>query len=397
MKYKFNDSTLIVGHIKELLHSFNLPMIPVYTDDTVLYENRAYIKDRKIVKWTGSEFKFLSDYVYNRPIANVTKKLNMNSSTYDSYTHEYLGDYLRFLRDFHKIDLMSLYNCFGQRRPSRIYYSQDISNDFTFEIDTDDTNFNYYVVPIKFNKTYTVAIESDIKWEAVALIYSNIFVEGTPSSLIKESYRTISGSKFTNPFVYSTNFSCAKDCWSKEKNLVLLLKIPAEVKSSIVILEGNYASYTNVVDGTQIADIIYDDEGSNEKISYDTKSSLLVANLEESYPFADRLVEYLLNNAIAPNDEFQKNIGRVQESVYEGNIRGYYGIWDNQLTNAIHELTLQPDMTKGSSIKYGNTILKYDAYETEIEEITPEKRFIDVYDDIVGYVDKDVESLLRLS
>ena len=36
MKYNFEDNNIVVGHIKELLHSFNLPMIPVYTDNTVL-------------------------------------------------------------------------------------------------------------------------------------------------------------------------------------------------------------------------------------------------------------------------------------------------------------------------------------------------------------------------
>ena len=105
MKYNFEDNNIVIGHIKELLHSFNLPMIPVYTDNTVLYEGRTYIKDNKIVKWTGSEFKFLDEYIYNYPTINLTKRLEMNSAIYDNYTHEYLGDYLRFIRDYHNVDL----------------------------------------------------------------------------------------------------------------------------------------------------------------------------------------------------------------------------------------------------------------------------------------------------
>ena len=396
MKYNFEDNNIVVGHIKELLHSFNLPMIPVYTDNTVLYENRAYIKDNEIVKWTGSEFKFLADYIYNTQLVNVTKRLNMNSAIYDNYTHEYLGDYLRFIRDYHHVDLMSMYNCFGKKRPSRIYYTQKLSDNFTFEIDTDNTNFNYYVVPIRFNQNYTIAIDSDIKWELVTLLYSNIFVEGIPSSLVKESYRVISGSKFSKPFLYSTNFSCAKDCWNKEKNLVMLLKIPSEVKSSIVILEGNYTSWTNVIDGTQISNFIYDDSAKNNLVIYDSKCSLLNANLENSYPFADRLVEYLLENAITPMDKFQKNIGRIQDVVYDGDIKGYYGIWDNQLQNKIHSLLLRPDITKGNNLKYGNTIIKTDLSESTVEEDKPVKRFIDIYQDVLDYVDRDVETLMRL-
>lgn len=396
MKYNFEDNNIVIGHIKELLHSFNLPMIPVYTDNTVLYENRAYIKDNEIVKWTGSEFKFLADYIYNTQLVNVTKRLNMNSAIYDNYTHEYLGDYLRFIRDYHHVDLMSMYNCFGKKRPSRIYYTQKLSDSFTFEIDTDNTNFNYYVVPIKFNQNYTIAIDSDIKWELVTLLYSNIFVEGIPSSLVKESYRVISGSKFSKPFLYSTNFSCAKDCWQKEKNLVMLLKIPSEVKSSIVILEGNYTSWTNVIDGTQISNFIYDDSAKNDLVIYDSKCSLLNANLENSHPFADRLVEYLLENAITPMDKFQKNVGRIQDVVYGGDIKGYYGIWDNQLQNKIHSLLLRPDITKGNNLKYGNTIIKTDLSESTVEEDKPVKRFIDIYQDVLDYVDRDVETLMRL-
>ena len=400
MKYNFDDSTLVVGHIKELLHNFNLPMIPVYTDTTVLYENRSYIKEDEIVKWDGSKFIKLAEYIYNKPMINVTKKLEMRSSVYDNYTHEYLGDYLRFIRDYHHIDLMSMYNCFGKKRPSRIYYNQKLNNKYLLEIDTDNVNYNYYIVPIKFNKEYTIAVDSNIKWELLSIIYSNIFVEGTPESLIEESYRVISGSKFTQPFKYSTKFSCAKDCWSKEKNLALLFKIPSEVKSSIVVLEGDYTSCTNIVDGTQVNNTIYDDAANDEKIIYDSKSSLLKVNLENSYPFADRLVEYLLENAITPLDMFQKNIGRVQEQVYgklSSSIKGYYGIWDNQLQNSIHKLLLDQDKTKGNSAKYGNTILKYNADDTsEIEEVRTAKRFIDIYDDLLDYVDKDVETLLRL-
>lgn len=400
MKYNFDDSTLVVGHIKELLHNFNLPMIPVYTDTTVLYENRSYIKEDEIVKWDGSKFIKLAEYIYNKPMINVTKKLEMRSSVYDNYTHEYLGDYLRFIRDYHHIDLMSMYNCFGKKRPSRIYYNQRLNNKYLLEIDTDNINYNYYVVPIKFNKEYTIAVDSNIKWELLSIIYSNIFVEGTPESLIEESYRVISGSKFTQPFKYSTKFSCAKDCWSKEKNLALLFKIPSEVKSSIVVLEGDYTSCTNIVDGTQVNNTIYDDAANDEKVIYDSKSSLLKVNLENSYPFADRLVEYLLENAITPLDMFQKNIGRVQEQVYgklNSSIKGYYGIWDNQLQNSIHKLLLDQDKTKGNSAKYGNTILKYNADDTsEIEEVRTAKRFIDIYDDLLDYVDKDVETLLRL-
>ena len=52
---------------------------------------------------------------------------------------------------------------------------------------------------------------------------------------------------------------------------------------------------------------------------YDTKDILpdfaLSINNGISYPFADRLVEYLFKNAIVPTEKIEKNIGRVQEDL----------------------------------------------------------------------------------
>ena len=50
----------------------------------------------------------------------------------------------------------------------------------------------------------------------------------------------------------------------------------------------------------------------------------------------------------------------------------------------------------GNTIKTGNTIEIYTPEFNTKSELKRPKRFIDIYDNVLGYVDKDVESLLRL-
>ena len=63
MKNKFEDSTLITAYIKETLHNFNLPMMDVYTKDTIPYEGKVYIKNNKIVKYENGDYKFLAEFI----------------------------------------------------------------------------------------------------------------------------------------------------------------------------------------------------------------------------------------------------------------------------------------------------------------------------------------------
>ena len=399
MKYNFGDTSIITSQIKELLHDFNLPMIPVYTDTTVLYDGRAYIKDNKIVKYENGEFTEIAVYNYNRPVVNLTKNFTINSSNYDNYTHKYFGDYLRFMRDYKKLDLMGMYNCFSYEQPRRIYRTLKFKNGFNLKIDTDDNGFIYYVVPVKFNQIYTVAINSTTKFDMMCLFYNDIFVSATSDELIEASYKVINGSRYNTPFLFSTYLKdnsgndLVKKLWSKEKDLVLLLKLPKEELSTITILEGNYSACSNVADGSIVTKFIYNEDKLPEV--YLSKNSLLAVNNRKSYPFADRLVEYIFKNVITSNEEIHGNIERVQDNVYLSRgktLEGYYGIWDDKLRNRIYQLMFKNDVTKGSNVRYTREI----QWEGEESGKKYEKRFIDTYSDLTGYVDRDVESMLRL-
>jgi hypothetical protein len=107
-------------------------------------------------------------YSYGQKILNYTKNLQIQNTIYDSYTHEYLGDYLRFQRDFANINLMPLYNCFSNRACPNLDLSFQVGtpgNTYNVKFKTDQSFetalYKYYMVPVKFFKNYTIAIDSE--------------------------------------------------------------------------------------------------------------------------------------------------------------------------------------------------------------------------------------------
>ena len=125
--FKFNSDHILTGHIKQILSSFNLPSYRIYTtahhkyfvDNGVespeladgLYIKQGSIREYKDGKW-GKDF---DHYGYNTKYLNNTRNFIIQNNIYDSDTHEYLGNFLRFQRDYLGIDLMPLYNCFSNR------------------------------------------------------------------------------------------------------------------------------------------------------------------------------------------------------------------------------------------------------------------------------------------
>ena len=111
-------------------------------------------------------------YTYGQKILNYTKNLQIQNTVYDSYTHEYLGDYLRFHRDFANINLMPLYNCFSNRACPHLDLSFTLGNNYEVKFKTDQsletTLYKYYMVPVKFFKNYTIAIDSSASIELPA-------------------------------------------------------------------------------------------------------------------------------------------------------------------------------------------------------------------------------------
>lgn len=140
--------------------------------------------------------------MYGSYIPNVTKNLRVKNNRYDSYTHEYLGDYLRFYRDYHGVDLMPLYNCFSNRVCSNLNLKFDFS-DTTISFSDLDSNYKIYMLPVKLFQSYTIALSCPTQVEICCGFFGkqqSIF--DAENKLPKLTYTKYSHLKFEQPILF---------------------------------------------------------------------------------------------------------------------------------------------------------------------------------------------------
>lgn len=388
---KFDNDNIITGYIKQLLSSFNLPKYRVYTKENEVYFKRYgkekdiistvltgdhirhahYIKDGLIQEYvpsdassTGYEWKPIVHpaYHYNKKILNKTKTLQIKNNFYDSYTHEYLGDYLRFQRDYNQIDLMSMYNCFSNTLCTNLnlectHVTRDDSGKAVsvthFVFDSDDPNYKIYIMPVKLFKKYTIAIDSSKPVELCCVIYNkSLDTREKLQVLTHDTYVKKTNTNFNRPFLYSELAEIQPlleptdpmELAQNESNLKLLIKLPADNKSTIVVLEGDYTNClppTTVGSGTEktiIKNKTVTNYNIEDRVDGDftdesfymfrpiTQPQLLQLNTGEQYPFADRLIEYLVGNVVTNDDDLEDNVKRLQTVMMENNIDLEFGV-----------------------------------------------------------------------
>ena len=443
---KFNDDNIFVGHIKELLHSFNLPVCKVKKDDSKFYIGEYYI-DRDLeevhrVTATDSDNNVVShikicDYKFNDEILNLTKHLEIRNNFYDSYTHAYLGKYLRFLRDYLDLDLMSMYNCFTNESPANIdiEIADKLNENYVIPV-TNTADYNIFMIPVCPNKKYTLSLEYLNTFSIFFGFYShNKFIEmiNTPpddvNSIEAQSFRTYdSGCSANKPIILESPELTTEEEIRQESNLKLFICLPVSYTSNIVLLEGDYSknlekiySDSYVILGNKFFEYIpegfeiengywlFDGESTGKESSfminscvynkdthkftvtfsdsstwissyinargnydYITRNQLLEFQTSVKYLLADRLQEYLTDNVITHIDEIINNIKRVQilMAACDNNFNSsQYGVWDKDMSDWIY---------------------KYISTHGRSGEVS----YRDVFEDVLCFVDKDVESVL---
>ena len=191
---------------------------------------------------------------------------------------------------------MPFYNCFSNRIVSDFYLTSD-GYEFGY-----NPKYTVYLVPIELNTEYTIAIESAESVYLKPVFYNEmgmIPMYATNSymtdllnagTIVKQSLR------FNAPFNITIK-SDNKLCERNYKNLYLAIQVPMNTKSSIVVLEGSYNEFAN-----NSLKVINQEAFKSDNFSIDDHqlnkillSELQLLNLNDgkSYPFSDRLMEYL--------------------------------------------------------------------------------------------------------
>lgn len=406
MFQKFFTDTLMGRVVKNILSTEYIPLLDFVSNNDIIIQDCLYLYQHFIIKCveTGRllidediEILYPSDDLYPSVVLypelgeaiakfkvvgiyndienrRYSYKYISSSNYYDSDTHKHLGQYLRYLNCVKGLNLMPYYNCFNYTILDKLQLVKSdniLSNAPTYEL-TPNKDYKIYSVPIKFGKKYTIAIDCNLGVICRAVIYGESGMVKCPESKyeyysdwpdMSSSYRYFNSTSFSNPFVYQVD-TTEPLLYQRQKSLYLLIQIPKNNNSSLVVLEGDYSKLDH---------ISADKETTVRKYNQFKHLSLLQFNTHESFAFSDRLIEYLLLNVVNHSEEITGNIEAVQNAIMKLNPKykvdlanGKYakGIWDNQIKQEIHKLI----------DKYADT-----TYLVDMD----------------GYINKDVETLLH--
>lgn len=321
-----------------------------------------------------AEFEIVSTITPGTNTPGITQIYTSNSNYYDTMTHRYLGEYLRWLQNMYDLDLMGLYNCFNYEIAENITLRQDVPIGL---IQVGSEKYKTYLVPIKFDRVYTIAIQSEFPVLLKSVFYNNGLVKDSKdqeylNSYIDEPVICKNNSRFSEPFHYSLTYrNCRgnieetyRNLYMYERYLYLAIQVPVNNNSSVVVIEGEYSGNESKI----ISDVYGLKKGvsTQQVISkmLTANLSLLSKNENQQKPFADKLIEYLLKNTIDTREYIDDNVSNVEKKI--GYNPKYQGMWDDTLRYII-----------------------FNRY------ISLENRDDIDFEDILGYVDSDIEEAIR--
>lgn len=381
MFQKFYTDTLGGRFIKSLLAQTPIPLFESVVDGDHLVAGCYYVYKRFIIQcvssgilavektevlypsetlypsiylfpgtgYRGATF-YVKSYVdsYDLKTHNVFKS---STNYYDSETHYHLSRYLRYLYTTTGLNLFPFYNCYNSTYFSDVELSVGDMRSVSINR-VAKSKYKVVAVPILFGHSYTIALDCPTQVIMRACIHDNtgfipeeqlsddkqqVSADNSTTSLketLSKSGKVYSHLRFDSPVTFRVETSSLL-AMMLQHNLYLLIQLPANNDSSIVVLE-NYQHKTG----------IRCDENS-VRVPSITNLSLLRMNTRNSYAFSDRLLEYLLGNVVYSEDAITQNVEKIQTALgslfydYKRSfIKGAHrkGIWDNDIPRLVQSL-----------------------------------------------------------
>ena len=431
---RFNDISVETRFIKSLLKNSFIPIAPTITEGDLMVGGAIYSYNNHIMecKSTGvfsskytreavcshmsicgtdficgvgvreAEYKIIYQYTPYTFKPGISSSFISTLNEYDCDTHKYLGKYLRYFRSTSGINLMPYYNCFTNKDTTLVSLLGnrilDMSND----------NKVVWSIPILLNKKYTIFMESSSPVSIGATFLNDTgrissTIEGQETlldSLLYSNVEQYQSLQITSPVTFGVVTKNPK-LFEYEDYLYMLIQVDKNHLGPITVLEGEYSQPgCRFISNSQYREEDIVDFAPKVIPSLGTISST------ESIPYSNRLIEYLTQSAITPDDNIRNNIKRVKEEL---NLKDTKDIWTNNLLYILFNkyftytsnkyIPSRKTSVEDSKSALGLTKdqLVYLPYTGELVGTKNINFSLDsrknIYD-ISGYVDKDVEKSL---
>ncbi len=438
MLVKFNDNNLSTTFVKSVVTATPLPIYDCIQDGDFIIEGCYYIYHGYLIRCTvsgtldrrlndlqpgeayvntdNSTFLVLDSIAFGEYKQNVTRKETCPNSYYDNDTHRLLGKYLRMMRSYFGIDLMSMYNVYDGTVIEDMYIN---------------SNKEYYLtlakppvskvlwVPIKYNTKYTIYVDSSKPVKICPAFRNNFGIinhirsrrDNTAKSVFDAGYDSvhykwyisedlnehtdyagrfdpikISDIQFKKPYVWDGVKCDTKDLYDLQNYLGLIIQLDRNNTSSVVVLEGDTSHESRMIFNAQ--NISWLDIQKEEHIP-----------IHERVPRKDRGVQYILD--ALTQKEFN-SLFRTPKQLTLINDRNTYAFNEKIISFFVHHVITNMEMIEGNIGAVQEIIPNRNTYEDIWDDrirVDVYNKFLSNYDvtrfDVTGYIDAEVERYLN--
>ena len=370
----------LIDFISNLLYKFWLPTYKTVVLGDYIVKGYQYIYKEHLIQCTQTGYiggqriqvdqdqyktinhaKYINVLVYRigGKYRKFTDNFINNSESYDVKLHDRLGKFVQCYSDIVDTNLKPYFNVNSNKQITNMYIYPLITEDtkqYKYQLVDGFSDKRILIMPIRFNRDYTVAVDCPSQVLIAPVFFSQdrkLLLDNPSDSKhkIDISYEFLSDSNqiynlvhssFLNPNVI--NIQCKDELADKyyryEDNLYLMVQLPKGNKSTLTVLEGNYKNVQPklILNSEKISTM--NDSQLNRILKSDL--SLLQLNTGQSYPFSDRLLEYLFDCVIDYTWKLDGNIDKVQQLLPTARFDDrVFGVWDSLTRYRLYEYHTQ--------------------------------------------------------